>query len=83
MSSSTRINASRNQHLLFLSLTFNNPILCRKKPTVLLIYKHHADTGSLERNLFSSCKEKTRESFHNERNSATPKEKRKGRGVKI
>lgn len=58
MSSSTCINASRNQHLLFLSLTFNNPILCRKKPTVLLIYKHHADTGSLERNLFSSCKEK-------------------------
>lgn len=59
MNSSTCINASKNQHLLFLSPTFNNTLLCRKKnPTVLLIYKHHADTGSLERNLFSSRKEK-------------------------
>lgn len=77
MNSSTCINANRNQHLLFLSLTFNNPVLCRKKTTVLLIYKPHADTSNL--NLFSSCEEKTRESFHKVINSESPKEKKKRR----
>lgn len=66
VNSSTCMNASRNQHL-FLSPTFNNPTLCRKKITVLLIYKHHTGTGSIERNLLSSCEEKTWESFHKEK----------------